>query len=207
MSVDGDTPIPIILAAGAGRRLGGNKALLRLGEATLLELALAAVRDSLLGRPLVVTGCAAEEVEAIARRGGALTARNPSWEGGMTGSIQTGLRSLPRECPAFLLYPVDHAFVRARDLDALARAWAARKSEEPLIFRPRCGEALGHPVLFDRSFAAEFLALGPDEPGHLVYRRHLDRVMWVEVDNPSIARDLDAPEDLEDLPASDPPPR
>ena len=71
--------VSIILAAGAGRRIGGNKGLLVLGGQSLLERLVHVTRAARVDDTIVVTGCEAAEVEILAHACGARCIRNSGW--------------------------------------------------------------------------------------------------------------------------------
>jgi molybdenum cofactor cytidylyltransferase len=188
--------IPIILAAGRGERIGGNKGLLLLGDERLLNRQLRILSQCELGRPVVVTGFEAESLERCVGAGQATLIFNPDWESGQTSSVQAGLRALPESCRGFYIMPVDFALALPKDWIATARAFRALPAVHRAIVRPVHGSAKGHPVLFEQSFKKDFLELNRDQPAHFVYRQHLDRVCEIEVSNEHIGFDLDTPEDL-----------
>ena len=74
----------LVLAAGAGRRMGRPKALVRVpaGGPTLLETALGRLGAAGCTPLVVVTGAAGEDVGALAAEFGAEVAHAPDWEGG-----------------------------------------------------------------------------------------------------------------------------
>jgi len=190
--------VQIVLAAGAGVRLGGPKGALRLGGRSLVARALDARETSRVERSIVVVGADADRVAADAARPGTTVVRNDAWALGQTSSLQAGLRALPPEAEAFLVHPVDYALVDATALNAVADAFrdmpaAARATA---IVRPRFGAGWGHPVLYARSYAADFLALAPSASAREVYRRRLDRVVPADVADDACLTDLDTPEDL-----------
>lgn len=176
--------------------MGGTKGLVMLRSRPLLHHVLDAVAHSRVCDPIVVVGADADRVIPLVEEAGARWVWNEAWRHGQTSSLLLGIGALDARAGAFLIHPVDHALVTDRDLDALVRAWEGAPEPDRAILRPAAGGRLGHPVLFGRSFREEFLALKADEPGHVVYRRHLDRVVLVPVDNPLVAVDLDTPEDL-----------
>ena len=197
MSKTASRIISIIVAAGEGRRLGSNKALLEVAGVPALTRPLSVTQDSRVGDTIVVTGSRGAEVATLAAAHGSRHTPNPNWQRGMTTSIQAGIRALPVDCLAFLIQPVDHVLTTAADLDALVEAFAAHGTPDLAILRPRHDALFGHPVLFARSYGDEFLALNDDQPGHTVYRRHRSRVTAIPVANPHIRMDLDTPEDLQ----------
>lgn len=189
-------PVPLVLAGGRGSRLGGTKALQRLAGRTFLERLAAAYRASPFAPPLVVLGCDAEAVAREAERLGLHPIVNPRWESGQTSSLLAGLRALEDPERGWLVHPVDHALTTAADLVALARAFESHPDPRRAILRPRHGtDGWGHPVLYGPAYRAAFLGLG-DRPAREIYRAHLERVVAVPVDNPTIRWDIDSPADL-----------
>jgi CTP:molybdopterin cytidylyltransferase MocA len=87
----------VILAAGASRRLGEPKQLVRLdgtesGE-TLLERAVRLAREAELSPVIVVVGADYPLILARSSLGDAVTLINDEWEEGMASSIRLGVRT------------------------------------------------------------------------------------------------------------------
>jgi CTP:molybdopterin cytidylyltransferase MocA len=142
--------VGVLLAAGASRRMGRNKALMRLGGQTFLARG---VRQlwSACDAVIVVLGADAKRARAAmeeefvrlvevgalhrdlasARRHGAqaLEVRfvvNRAWRRGMLGSSRLGLRAALRLGPeTVLVLPVDHPGVKSATVRALAEAMRA----------------------------------------------------------------------------------
>lgn len=190
--------VQVLLAAGRGTRIGGNKAALLLAGTPALTRLLDAAAASRVDLTVVVGGAEAGRVEPLCRRPKTAFVLNRDFDRGQTSSLQTGLRALPPGTEAFLVHPVDHALVGADDLDRLVAAFAsaAPEARRDAIFRPTFGGAWGHPVLYAASYAAEFLALSPDSSARVVYRRHLARVVGVPTRDDACLVDLDEPADL-----------
>src|SRR5687768_645098 len=102
-----ESPAGLLLAAGAGRRLGGPKALLEVGGERLVDRGVRTLRDGGCAPVLVVTGAA--PVEVI----GAVVVPNPDWRDGMGASLRAGLAALPPGCPAVVVALVDQPGVTA----------------------------------------------------------------------------------------------
>ncbi|MFO7653587.1 MAG: nucleotidyltransferase family protein [Candidatus Krumholzibacteriia bacterium] len=214
----------LVLAAGAGRRWGGPKALARLGERTWLELAVERSRGAGCAPVVVVVGCRADEVRrSLAGRAAAadpgtnhppptgpvaddiVWIENPRWEQGRTGSIIVGLRALPATAAGALLMPVDFPLVRTATLRALCAGFAAAADPAARITVPVHAGHRGHPIVLGRAVWAEVMALGRDAPLRAVVRQDPARIVTVTVDDPGILRNVNTPEDLEA--PSDRPPR
>lgn len=187
--------VDVILAAGLGTRAGGTKALLDLGGKPLLTRVLDEALASEISSVIVVTGSDAERVAALTRRDRVLAVHNAAFRGAQILSLQAGLAALPATTRAFLIHPVDHCLVNRHHVSALVRAFEG-SGHAQTILRPRHQGLFGHPVLYAAAYARDFLALGPDESGRDVYRRHLERVTAVEVLDDDCLFDLDTPEDL-----------
>lgn len=90
----------LVLAAGAGRRMGGPKALVRRhpDDPTLVERAVSLLHAGGCAGITVVVGAAAEEVSAIVGTLGRDidVVRCPDWDEGMGASLRAGLTALAR---------------------------------------------------------------------------------------------------------------
>ena len=86
----------LVLAAGAGRRMGGPKGLLRLSASgpTFVETAVAHLRAAGLAEVHVVGGAAAARLYTHAQRAGGRVVEAADWDEGMGASLRRGLQSL-----------------------------------------------------------------------------------------------------------------
>ncbi len=172
--------------------MGSPKALLQFGSRTALDRVLDTCAG--FGRPVVVLGSGADEIEKGCALGRATVVRNPDWSRGMTSSLQAGLRALPGDSEGFLVWPVDLPLVAAEAVSELGmRFWILRQNRRQPIVIPKASRR-GHPVLFDRAYAAELLALKPDEVPRAVVERHAAEVEEVPAGEETVL-DLDTPED------------
>jgi molybdenum cofactor cytidylyltransferase len=192
-----DTIVPIILAAGSGRRMGRTKALLRFGPRTAISLVLEACREGGAAEPLVVLGHDAASVRA-ALGGSARTCINPEFaRSGPAASLQVGLDHLPAEAKAFLLFPVDYPLVSARVVRALLDRWPPAQAAGRRIVVPSYEMGRGHPVLFERSLEPELRGLGPDEPIRRIVRAHGAEIEHVVVNEPAVRMEMNTPEEYQ----------
>ena len=207
-------PVPrlagLVLAAGAGRRMGTPKALL--SDRTGTPRTLVAARDLLAGgcqEALVVLGAAAPEAARLLADHTSADARisvvrAAAWEQGMGLSLHAGLTSLtaaPRSVAAVLVTLVDLPDVGAAVHRRVAAEWAAAGARSDALLRATYAGRPGHPVLLGRRHWAPLRAeLAGDTGAHRYLQRHT--VREVSCDDLATGRDVDRPEDL----AADPDP-
>jgi len=188
--------LAIVLAAGRGRRVGGPKALLDLAGVSALERVLAALRGGGLETLRVVLGAEAEKVIAQIDLSGVAVTHTADIDLGQTASLKAGLALGPVDDDGFVVHPVDVALVESGSVATLRSAFLSR-AEETSIVVPSVAGRRGHPAFFAAPLAAEFAALGDDEPAHRIVRRDPGRVSHVVMDRPWLIRDLDLPVDVE----------
>ena len=163
---------PLVLAAGAGTRLGRPKAACPVAGRPMLARVLASAAAAGLPPAIVVAGADPEGVRSVAAQGPWPAPElivHAGWSAGRTSSLQAGLRALGPADEAFLLWPVDVCLVGP----ALVRALlAARAGSTPAAraWIPSHAGRRGHPALLASELAARFLALGVDAPAHEVVR-------------------------------------
>ena len=185
----------VILAAGAGMRLGGvAKALLNAGGGrTFLSQILATAREVGLDRAIVVVGPPfGEQVAAHAVDLGAEVVMNPHPERGMASSVALGFAAIAgTACDAAWLWPVDHPDVTAATLRELERQLARHAAARPTV-----GGRGGHPPLITRELWPQLAACGDAPQGARSVLVESDMVD-VEVTDEGCVRDVDTQFDLE----------
>lgn len=185
----------IILAAGESRRMGKAKLLLPWGETTVLGQTLHQLQASQVEHLLLVSGHRAAEVEAIAANAGARVVHNEAYaEGEMLSSLQVGLRHLEDGIEAVLVVLADQPLIEPAIVDRLLKAYEARQGT---LIAPSYQGKRGNPVLIDRRYFAELLALPWGQAPRTLLRRHPAELHLVAVDSPTVLLDLDRPEEYE----------
>ena len=172
--------------------MGSPKALLKYGPETFLDT-LTAQFATRCSPVLVVLGAHAAEIRTAAARPATFVV-NEDWAGGMTTSLQCGLRSVPPESEGVLFTLVDHPASSPATLDVLLEG-----GSRPLLRVPRYRGKRGHPIWFASELIDEFLALSPDGAAREVVRRHVERTEFLDLDDPGIVADIDSPEDYRAL--------
>src|SRR5579863_7850448 len=150
----------VLLAAGAGRRLGGvAKALIRIHGMSLARRHLIALRDAGVDQVVMVTGFSREAVELEARGLSTKLAYNAAFEQGLPGSVRMGLTALNQGFDGIIMALVDQPLIEATDLVALVAAFDSRTGGHVLV--PEVNGARGNPVIIDEFVRARVLASAP----------------------------------------------
>jgi molybdenum cofactor cytidylyltransferase len=185
----------VLLAAGASRRMGVPKQLLRHRGHTLIRHAVEAALGSTCRPVVIVLGANAEEIQPEIEGLPVKIVHNAHWTEGLSSSIRAGIEALasgadPPE--AVVLTLCDHPLVCTDDFEALVTAYRSR--QRPIIASQYAG-TLGVPALFARPLLPELLRLSGDSGAKQVIQRNLPSV-W-PVPCPHAAFDLDSFEDYD----------
>lgn len=186
----------VLLAAGAGSRLGGRpKSLLELGGVPLIRRQLIALSGAGVDEVVVVLGHHAEAIEAAVREFPVTLARNPSPDDGQASSVRVGLRALTGKLDAVMVALADQPLINAQDITALIGAF--KKRGEASMVVPRVAGEPGNPVIFDAALRDEWLAGDADAACRRWRDANPTRVRWFDTDNSRYRVDIDTPEDLQ----------
>lgn len=196
----------VLLAAGAGSRMGGRpKALLELGGVPLVLRQLIALSGAGVDEVAVVLGHHGEAVEAAVRPFPITLVRNPSPDDGQVSSVRLGLAALSPRLDAIIVALADQPLIDAQDIVALISAFRRRGDAAMVVPRVKRadGETVpGNPVMFDAAVREEWLAGSADLACRKWRERNPARVHWLDTENQRYSVDIDTPEDLERFAAS-----
>lgn len=184
----------LLLAAGAGRRMGRPKALVRDPDGTAwLTRSVAVLRDGGCAGVTVVLGAAADEAGALLReeldpeRVDVVVAED--WAEGMGASLRAGLAAVRDDAG-------EAALVTLVDLPDVGAAVVARVLAGPVdaatLARATYGGRPGHPVLLGREHWAGVAAAATGDRGARDYLAAHD-VLAVECGDLAAGYDVDRP--------------
>lgn len=137
----------LILAAGAGTRMGITKSLVMLGESTALEMAVGRLHEAQCGPITVVVGASHEDVMLRHRTLDVQWVVNERWEKGMFSSVRAGVGSFSELPDVLMLQLVDHCRVEVDTLKQL-RLQALCSSDH--LIRPTVAHRMGHPIIISQ---------------------------------------------------------
>lgn len=176
----------LVLAAGAGRRFGGPKAVVVLDGERLVDRA---VRIAAAGgcRPVVVVSGAAQVDVA-----GATVVHNPDWSSGMASSLRVGLTALPESVSAAVVVLVDTPWLGPA---AVQRVVAAHRAGAHLAVATYAGER-GHPVLLGRAHWDGIVRAAHGDVGARAYLAGRDDVVEIDCTGTGDPADVDTADGL-----------
>ena len=178
----------LVLAAGAGTRFGGPKAVAELAGERLVDRAVRILSTGGVTRTYVVSGSVPLEVA------GAVVVPNPDWQSGMGSSLRAGLAAVPVTTDAAVVVLVDQVGLTAA---AVGRLVAVAASPDVLATASYRGRR-GHPVVLGRSFWPEVAASAVGDVGaRAVLAAHAAEVTVVECGAVGTDADVDRPDQLE----------
>ncbi len=185
----------VVLAAGLSRRMGTPKMLLPWGKTTVIGRVVAVLEQAGLSEMIVVTGGARLQVEQALQGIRARKVFNPRFaESEMIESLQVGLAAVSSQAGAALVVLGDQPQIESEVVEAVLKLYFR---EQPELVVPSYARRRGHPWLVACSLWPELLMLQPDQSMRDFMNAHETAIAYLEVDRPSVLKDLDTPQDWE----------
>jgi CTP:molybdopterin cytidylyltransferase MocA len=161
----------VIMAAGAGRRFGGEiKQLHSHGGRPMLETVLQTMAATGIADRVVVLGAHADEVLGEADLHGARAVVCPRWADGQAASLRCGLAELPAGAEAALIVLGDGPGLDPRAVERIA---AADPGDPPHAVAADYGAGRSNPVLIPRALWSALPSAG-ETPGRALPTRLVD---------------------------------
>ncbi|MCG6941565.1 MAG: nucleotidyltransferase family protein [Thiohalocapsa sp.] len=181
----------LLLAAGSGRRFGGDKLSALLADGT--PMCVAAARNLLAAGcdVLAVVRAPEEGVGPVLRRLGVVVIGCADAHLGMGHSLACGVGA-SQAADGWVVALGDMPFLQPATIAAVARAVAAGAG----IAAPTLDGRRGHPVGFGARWRDALLASRGDQGARALLVAHADQLVTIPVDDPGILQDLDRPGDL-----------
>lgn len=178
----------LILAAGAGRRFGGPKALATIDGERLVDRAVRIVAEGGCDPVFVVEGAARLGIVE-----GATMVHAGSWREGMGASLRAGLTAMPEYLDGCVVMLVDTPWLTPAAVHRVIAAWPEEPPDTGALVATYEGRR-GHPVLLGHRVwdAVVELAVG-DEGARTWMRTYADQVVEVDCSGLADPTDVDEP--------------
>jgi len=179
----------LLLAAGAGTRMGRPKALLVDDDGVpWLARAVSALREGGCDEVVVVLGAAADEARSLVPEGATVVVAD-DWAEGMSASLRAGLLALEEgDADAALVSLVDLPDVTG----AVVRRVLAAGADRAALIRTTYDGRPGHPVVLGREHWLGVRAAAVGDAGARDYLAH-HALVEVECGDLASGRDVDRP--------------
>jgi len=184
----------LIPAAGASKRLGRAKQLVKHRGTTLIQNAVNTAFSLDPGEIIVITGANAEAVKNAVLQPPVNWVHNPNWSSGMGGSIALGATAVSPESTGLMILLCDQWKIQVSDLQLLAESW--QSNPERIV----CASAEGinmPPVIFPLSCFNELKELRGDKGARTIIGNNSHLLDSIEIGNAVI--DLDTQAQLKNL--------
>jgi molybdenum cofactor cytidylyltransferase len=189
----------IVLAAGSSRRMENrNKLLLPYSGRTIITQVLGNLLSAGLEEIIVITGHESSLVSAAIGDLPVRLVHNTSYEEGMTGSIQTGIRSAAGN--GYMICLGDMVQITPDEYRILKNAFERQYDlDTQLICLPEYQGEKGNPVIFSDHYRQEILQHQDPEGCKAIVHNHQQHIYKVKMPADHILRDIDTVKDYEEL--------
>ena len=186
----------ILLAAGESTRMGRPKQLLNWQGRPLVTAQVETLLEAECRPVIVVLGAFAQRIRReIPARADVQVTTNHGWRSGRASSIRAGARAVPPDVEGIAVVSVDQP-TRAEAVARLARKLDS--SANALIVVPRHEGRNGHPPVFRAELLPELQNVTERQEGlRQVRRRHSDRTIFLEMNDPIVTLNLNTPDAYE----------
>ena len=183
----------ILLAAGESSRMGQPKQLLDWHGEPLIVAQIEALLEAGCGPVVVVLGAHAHQLRAlIPSRADVQVTTNRNWREGRASSIRTGARAVSSAREAVVVASVDQPVS-----PAVVRALCSviERAPDAMIVVPRYEGTNGHPPIFRSELLPELQSVTERQEGlRAIRRRHAERTIFLESDDPIVTLNLNTPD-------------
>ncbi len=183
--------VGLLLAAGQGRRFGGDKLLQPLADGTPVAVAAARALKAACADSIAVLRPEQDALAALLEAEGLRVVRCAAARSGMGHSLAAGVAA-SRDARGWLVALADMPCIRVATLQAVAELIGGGAA----LAAPRYAGRRGHPVGFAARWRDALLALEGDEGARAILQQSRFLLHVLETDDPGVLQDVDSPADL-----------
>ena len=185
--------VAVVLSAGESSRMGRPKALLPIDGQTFIERIVAALKQTKVGKIIVILGHNARELQSKISHLPVEILINTDYKLGQLSSLQLAVRNLQPDldCDGMLVHLVDHPYLAPALVEEMIRRFYETRKR---IIVPKFHGKRGHPVIFSNALFDEILSAPTEEGAKAVVNAHRAETLEIETEEEGIAVDIDTPE-------------
>lgn len=183
--------VGLLLAAGHGRRFGGDKLLQPLADGTPVAVAAAQALKAACADSIAVLRPEQDALAALLEAEGLRVVRCAAARSGMGYSLAAGVAA-SRDARGWLVALADMPCIRVATLQAVAELIGGGAA----LAAPSYAGRRGHPVGFAARWRDALLALEGDEGARAILEQSRFLLHVLETDDPGVLQDVDSPADL-----------
>ena len=188
----------LIPAAGASRRIGSPKQLLKWGDSTLITHAVETAEELSQKEIVVVLGAYYDRIKPEIDNRSIRILKNVDWDNGLGSSIAVGMEYLHKSgdtCDAVLILLPDQPLIVPFYLKAMIEKF--KVGEKQIIATSYGNGKYGVPALFDKKYFKKLMTLSDDRGARELIKQSIKYVSSVDID--PLISDIDTEEDYDKI--------
>jgi molybdenum cofactor cytidylyltransferase len=187
--------VAVVLAAGLGSRMGGNKMVALLNGKPMINATVDNIKAAAVDRIVVVTGHEQDAVRASLAGIDVTFAHNPDFASGLSSSLRVGIKAAGK-ADAVVVCLGDMPRVKAEVIDRMIAAF--NPTEHRSIVVPSHQGKLGNPVLWGVEHFEQLSSLEGDKGARMLLAALAQEVTEIEADA-GVLLDADTPAALKSI--------
>lgn len=185
----------VVLAAGQSKRMGVPKLTLPWGDQTIIAKVVSTLMEAGVSEIIVVTGASREAVTRSISGFNVNVTFNPDFQNDdMLTSLKIGMDQLSDQVEAMMVVLGDQPQVEPGTIQQII---LTHRQNPGKIIIPSYRKRRGHPWLIDRKFWTAIRELQEDKTLRNFLNQHQEFLEYLVVNDPSILKDIDTPEDYQ----------
>lgn len=185
----------VVLAAGMSRRMGAPKPLLRWGNTTIIEHVIQTLRHAGIEEIIVVAGASFSSLSSLLDSYECEVVLNPLYEiDEMMASVQCGIRRISAHVNSAFIVLADQPQIEPEVIEELIKE---HEKQPGMITIPSYQMRRGHPWIVPNKYFNELLSMKVASKLYEFLFLHTQDIHYVDVNTPSILKDVDTPADYE----------